>query len=305
MQQLQDRLRPRNKHRTRKPRPIYVPKKSTTASEGSIAENEVKEIGEESFDADRQLSSITDAYERLQTDYDEADDKFKSSVFFKSKVEREKDQSEKVLRGKMEAYEKILASVSERKELVEDMRRRIATCENDNERIEKENVDLLQTILEKDKEIQKAQESQTIFKTSNKGVNTINGGILGRLSEGDQRMQEIYEEYEAKLKEAEQELKAVETSLETAKAKELELLAKKAEMEKEVQEFKSLLQYFNEPATNDKSIPEITETLINLKKLKGNLEANIKESKANTYIYKVVTMFFVWFGVRSRCWCWR
>lgn len=301
MQKLQDRPRPRNKHRNRKPRPIYVPKKSTTASEGSIAENEVKEVGEESFDADRELSSITGAYERLQTDYEEADDRFKSSVFLKSKVEREKELAEKVLREKMEAYEKILASVSERKELVEDIRRRIVACEQNNEQIEKENVDLLQIILEKDKEIQKVQESQTIFKTSNKGVNTVNGGILGKLKEGDQKMQEIYEEYEAKLKEAEQELKAVEISLETAKAKELELLAKKAEMEKEVQEFKGLLQYFNGPATSDKSIPEITETLINLRKLKGNLEANIKESKANAYVYKLVTMFFVWLGARSRC----
>jgi len=294
MQKHQERLRPKPNHKTRKARPIYILKKSTTGSEGSVVGSETKESLEENFDLDKQLSSIMESYGKLQIEYEEVNEQFKSAVFFKSKIEREKVQSEKIFKEKEDLYEKVLANLKEKKEAAEELSKKISECEKENKQIEKENADLLQVILEKDKEIQRMQDSHVIYKTSNKGVNTVNGGFSDNLDAGDQKMQEIYDEYEAQVKDAEHKLKTVEDSLEVAKARELELLGKKAEIERDLNEFKDLLKLCNEPKNkSEQDITDIRQALTNLKKTKDSIEINLKESKTNTYIYKILTMFFV------------
>ncbi len=253
---------PRPKH-TAKSRPVYVPRKpsAAAASESKLqpdsaivpAPEQTVSNSVATTDALRaNLETMRRSYAELQGRFDSADEEFKSALFARSKLERERQNLARDLKTKMKTVERLDEESAQHKRQLREVEEKVAACENRISRLQVDNTQLLQAILEKDRTIgemgAKSKSPQPVkpnLAKADKGVNTVPTAAMRsetRKATMDKKLAEA--ENEDPYERTSDEIERKERLIAESKQKEETLLAEKAAIEKEFADLKEVIKSF-------------------------------------------------------------
>ncbi len=306
--------KPKPRHRPAKPH--YVPKKPLVPPESETLPTKPED---DNLALEARLSELVKSYTELENRYEAADDEFKTVVFMKTKLERERNNIDKELKAKAKIYEKLTEDSAANSRAFTNLQSRLSFCESETSRLQAENTKLLQEIIDKDKEIQQRMAGiRKIPEKVEKGVNTIAPIPETKLGTEkiesppkptpvNREMDEMFEAYSEQLAGAKEQLKIVDQKLVLAKEEEEALDEQKTEIEQELEELKGVIKAFNKyeerlhlrepkqgkPAARNFATKEMIGRLGDLKKDKKKVELALEESKINAAFYKLATVVSV------------
>jgi len=314
------------KHKLQKPHPIYVKKQQQNViSSPQTTASEPPETFEsrqaEKQNLEEHLVKLSQTYEDLQSQYEIADDDFKSMTFIKSKIERERNSLGKQVKEKTELLQKLTECAQGNSKEQRETNDKIDQCDSEATKLQNESTKVLQDILSWDKEIQLIQNTHKRIDKTEKGVNTIfddesykqnNSNEKPKISSVNKEMEMLYESYADQLEGAKEQLKNVDENLLQAKEKEELLLEQKAEIEEQLEELKSVIRAFNKYEEKlgpeyprqreinpllekDEKVADVLEKLTHFKRAKRKLASSLEETKLGTSFYKLATIISVFF----------